>query len=135
MLCCAKTGVQLTRCEEKKLINVNTPASQGYSNDTVIYTGILPFVAQNSRHEDNFDEAGIIKYHTYILMLDEEIYHAKNWKLGDKLAYNDSTIGMNTIFNPLALYRQGVVYSVRELMKSLKTSKKYREVKIRFDYV
>jgi hypothetical protein len=134
MLCCHKTGVQVVRCKETILTNTNTPKSVGYASHPVIYTGLLALVPQSSKHEDNYDEAGMIKYRTYILMLDETIYQAKKWQIMDTLAYNDGKLAMNTAFGPLLEKREGKIYSIREVIGSLKTAKKYREVKIRFDY-
>jgi hypothetical protein len=134
MLCCKHTGVEIVRCKETILNNLTTPDSLGYSTHPIIYTGLLPIVTQSSKHDDNYDEAGIIRYRTYILMLDEEIYKSKKWEIMDTLSYNDGKLGMNTNFNPLIEKREGKIYSIRELMGTLRSGKKYREVKIRFDY-
>jgi hypothetical protein len=135
MFCCHKTGVQVVRCKETLLTNSTTPKSLGYSTHPVIYTGLLGLVPQKSTHEDNYDEAGVMKYRTYILMLDEVLYQAKKWQIMDSLVYNDSKIGTNTAFDSSKEKREGKIFSIRELMGSLKTGKKYREVKIRFDYI
>jgi len=133
MLCCHKTGVQVVRCRETILNNPTTPKSLGYASHPVIFTGLLALLAQSSKHEDSYDETGMIKYATYILMLDETIFQANKWQIMDTLAYNDGKLAMNTAFNPLLGKREGKIYLIREL-PPLRNGKKYREVKIRFDY-
>jgi hypothetical protein len=133
MLCCHKTGVQVVRCKENILNNPSTPKSLGYASHPVIYTGLLALVTQSSKHEDNYDEAGMIKYATYILMLDEIIYQAQKWQVIDTLAYNDGKFAMSTAFDPLLEKKEGKIYSIREV-PPLRSGRKYREVKIRFDY-
>lgn len=134
MFCCHKTGVKITRCKEVVTTNTTSPKAVGIAEHETIYTGLLALVAQNSRHEDNFDESGQIVYRSYIAMLDETIYQAKKWQIMDILEYNDGFLMSNTNFDNTKEKRSGKIYSVREVAGSLKTGKKYREIKIRFDY-
>jgi len=134
MFCCHKTGVKITRCKQVITNNLTSPQSIGESEHETIYTGLLALVAQNSSHQDNYDEAGQIVYRSYIAMLDEAIYQVKKWQVMDILEYNDGYMMTNTTFDELKAKRSGKIYSVREVAGSLKTGKKYREVKIRFDY-
>jgi hypothetical protein len=133
MLCCHKTGVQITRCETKLLTNPTTPKSLGYSDHTIIWTGLIALVPLNSQHSDNYDEAGSLIYRTYIAILPENIYQLNKWQIMDVLSYNDGFMASNTSFDVNKLTKSGKIYSVRELIGSLKTGQKFREVKIRFD--
>lgn len=133
MLCCHKTGVQVKRCDTKILTNSTTPKSLGYSDYITIWTGLLALVPLNSQHQDNYDEAGSLIYRSYIAMLPESIYQLSKWQAMDVLSYNDGTIGLQTAFNLAKLTKSGKIYSVRELMGSLKTGQKFREIRIRFD--
>lgn len=133
MLCCHKTGVLVKRCVEKVINNLSTPKALGYSEHTEIFRGLIPLVPLNSRHDDNFDEAGQLVYRSFIAMIPETVYQTNQWRAMDILSFNDGYLASKTEFDDSKLSKSGKIYSVREVVGSLRTGIKYREVKVRFD--
>ena len=134
MLCCLKTGVKITRCESVTTNNQTSPQSLGYSNHPIIWQGLLALVSYNSSHQDNFDEAGLLRYRTYIAMLPASVYLANPIKIADYLSYNFGYLGDQKIFDQQKQAKEGFIYSVRELLPS-RVQGKFYELKIRFDLI